>query len=382
MSSPRRPPLLARLARTALTLAVVACSGGTPDDTGAADAAPVVTDSTVRFARSSPSLRELTVDTVQLRRERVVATLPAQLVFDEEHTTRVQSPVAGRITRLVVAPGDRVAQGAELAHIASADAAAATSDVEKADAVRVQAQAALARAQDLYANRVIALKDLEQARADAAQAQAEWQRARARTAQLGTGRSVGQDYVLRAPVGGEVVERTVQPGSEVRPDNGVTLFTISALDTLWLSATAYQRDLSVAHVGDRLVFVTEAFPGRRFEAVVRYVGSELDPATRTVQLRATLPNPGGELKPQMFGEARLVVEDTAGALMVPSGALVTTGAGPVLYVELAPGQFVRRLVDVESDDGTQAIVRRGVKAGERIVTRGALFLAAEQAKGR
>lgn len=363
------------------SLLVAGCTQHAAD---AADAIPrpTTTDSSVSFTPTSPSLKELLIDSVMVRRSRAVATLPAQIVFDENHTTRVQSPVIGRITQLLAQPGDRVRVGTPLAQIASADAAQATSDAAKADAALVLSEAALARVQDLYAHRVVALKDVEQARADAAQARAEQARARARISQLGRVDGAGHDFTLRAPVGGMIVERPVEPGTEVRPDNGSALFTISALDRLWLTATANQRDVTSARRGDRLIFVTEAVPGRQFEATIEYVASALDPATRTLQLRASIDNNAGLLKPQMFGEARLMASDVSGALIVPSGALMTTAAGQVLFVETAPGRFIRRVVIASSDDGTEAVLTRGVHAGERIVVRGGLFLAAEQAKAR
>jgi cobalt-zinc-cadmium efflux system membrane fusion protein len=332
----------------------------------------------VRFEPGSPKLGYLHVETVGTRHERVVAVLPAQVVMDEDHTVRIASPVVGRVTELPARAGDRVVRGQVLARIASGDLAQAASDLVKAEAAARQADAALARAQDLYEHRVIALKDLEQARTDDAQAGAERDRASLRARQLGaSGGGVEGELDLRAPFPGTVVDRSVNQGSEVRNDNGQVLFTLSALDSVWITASAYARDLPAVRPGDRLLFTTDAAPGERFDARVLRVSSALDPQTHTATLIAVIPNSRGELRPQVFGEARVLATEPGSDPVVGDAALVTQGAGSVVFVEKGPGRFVRRPVMVGQDDGVDAVITSGLKPGERVVTRGSLLLSRE-----
>jgi cobalt-zinc-cadmium efflux system membrane fusion protein len=228
---------------------------------------------------------------------------------------------------------------------------------------------------------VIAQRELEQARSDAAQARAEAARAAQRTAMLGEA-AVDGPYVLRAPLGGVVVERMANPGAEVRPDAATPLFTISSLETLWLTAAAPQRDLPYLHKGARLVFTTDAAPGRRFDATITWVGDQLDPSTRTVTLRAELPNREHVLRALVVGEARLTSSDSTAHAVVPSRALVTRGGETVVFVEHAKGRFERRLVKTGDDDGSFVVIVDGLKAGERVVTTGSLLLAAEADRQR
>jgi len=343
---------------------------------------PMPPSGEVRLEPNDPQLAYLTVDPVAVRTEKVVAVLPAQLVADENHTARIASPVTGRVRTLDVQLGDRVRAGQPLAHIASGDVAQAESDLLKAQAALAQASTGLDRARDLYRNKVIALKDLQQAESDEAQARAERDRAGARVSFLGASTAeVRQGFVLRSPIDGEVVERDLNVGAEVRSDNPRTLFTISSLDTVWLTASAYQRDLATAHRGDRLIFTTDAAPARHYVASVEYVSSVLDPQTRTATIRAVLPNPDHALRTQVFGEARLLAPDSARVPVVPVDALVTHGSATVVYVETAPGRFVRRPVGVGADDGQTAVITTGLRIGERVVTAGSLLLDAE-ASGR
>jgi cobalt-zinc-cadmium efflux system membrane fusion protein len=360
--------------------------------------APPRQDGEIVLDSASPKLAAISVDTVRVTHERAVAMLAAQLALDENHTVRVFSPVTGRVRSLLAEPGAHVAAGTALARIASADMSQATSDQLKAEATMAQMAAALTRAEDLYSHKVIAMKDLEQARSDAAQARAEADRARQRMAQLGgaggtggSGRSeavggsgrpdaaggVQGDFVLRSPIDGLVIDRTANAGAEVRPDATVPLFTVSSLDTLWLVASAPQRDLGKLHTGAHLAFTTDAAPGHTFDARVTYVGDQLDPVTRTTLVRAAIANRDRGLRAMVVGVARLMAADESSHVVVPTRALVTRGTEVVVFVEKSRGHFERRPVIVDDDDGTTATIREGLKPGERVVTRGSILLSAE-----
>lgn len=369
-----------RYVRTRVVLALVAVSSavGCGSASPPAEAHAASSDGEVHIGADSPQRRSLQVESVQPATERTIATLPAQVVPDEDHTVRVASPVTGRIESLDVHAGDHVHAGQPLAHLRSADAVQATSDLAKARAAWMASRAALTRMTDLYEHKVSAARDLEQAKSDEAQARAEYERTQARTRQLGLGAAdVSDAYVLRAPVDGVVVERTANPGAEVRSDNGQTLFAISALDAVWIAVSVPQRDLALVHRGARLRFRSDAVPDRTFEARISFVSDALDPTSRTATARAVIANPGGALRVQATGEAQVLVTERSDAVTVPTRALVTRGTGTVVFVEISPGRFVRRAVTVRDDDGTTATISAGLAAGERVVTTGSLLLAAE-----
>jgi cobalt-zinc-cadmium efflux system membrane fusion protein len=363
----------------ALGIALVATGGRRAGELEAASQPP---PGEVWLPPGSPKLASISVDTVRARGEKVVVVLPAQLALDEDHTVRVASPVSGRVRTLDAAPGDRVAAGGALAHIVSSDVAQAQSDLQRASATLTTALTSLARARDLFAHHIIAQRDLQQALNDSAQARAERDRAQARVQQLGTGPDVGEEYVLRAPIGGDVVDRVANPGMEVRPDLPAPLFTVSRLDTLWLTASVYERDLNTVRRGQRVLFTTEALPDRTIAARIVHVSSALDPVTRTATLRALVPNASRALHPLMFGEVRIIAPDSSGLPVVPTLALVTQGDATVVFVQTGPGRFALRPVHVTNDDGQTAVVIDGLRPGEVIVTRGSLLLSAEAAPVR
>ena len=362
--------------RSFVSLAILLCAcSGTHESIKSKSVTP---DGDVLIGGDSPKRAWIAVDTARAVTERVIATLPAQVVPNEEHTVRVTSPVLGRIVSVIAQAGDHVRAGAPLARVRSADAAQASSDAAKALTIWNTSRAALARASDLYEHKVIAARELEQARNDEAQARAEIDRARARASQLGLDvATVSDTYVLRAPVSGVVIDRTANSGAEVRPDNGQPLFTISSLDDVWLSVSVPQRDVAMVHRGAHVRFRTEAVPGQVFDARVNFVSDALDPQSRTVTARAVLPNPNGQLRVQTTGDAQLLVSESGGGVVIPTKALVTHGADTIVFVELTPGHFRRRAVVVRDDDGTWATLSAGVAVGERIVTTGSLLLSGE-----
>jgi cobalt-zinc-cadmium efflux system membrane fusion protein len=328
-----------------------------------------------------PEMGQITVDTVRVRTQRVVATLPAELLLNENKTVRVLSPVAGRIRTLDAQPGDLVRAGQALAHIISSDLAQAQSDRAKAAAAATQSATAHVRAESLYAHKVIALKDLQQAEADDASNKAELGRAEQRVVQLGAGGTSEGDFVLTAPLGGEIVDRQANPGQEVSANGSSTLFTISSLESLWLTAQAYQQNLGQVHRGQHLIFTTQATPDRRYDAVVTYVGGALDSATRTATVRAVLDNPGRQLRAQTFGEVRLYAADSSHVPVVPVTALVTSGLQTVVFVQIGQNRFVRRPVTIDGDDGDVAAISDGLQPGDLVVTRGSILLQGRLAQG-
>jgi cobalt-zinc-cadmium efflux system membrane fusion protein len=366
----------------AATLALCAVEGCTSRE-APAEAQSTHVASEVVLLPSNPKRASIVVDTARAVAERVIATLPAQIVPDEAHTARVATPVAGRIVSLDAQPGDHVRAGQPLAHVRSSDAAQATSDLAKALTTWHTTQATLARSTDLFEHKVVAAREVEQARNDEATAHAEFARAQARAGQLGMrGETVSDTYVLRSPLDGVVLDRTAAPGGEVRPDNGQSLFTISSLGNVWLVVSVPQRDLALVHRGAQLRFTTEAMPGQVFDGRVTFVSDALDPVTRTATARAVLANPGAALHVQTTGSAQVIVRDTAVTTAVPTKALVTRGAETIVFVERAPGHFVPRVVTVRDDDGATATVSAGLQAGERVVTIGSLLLAAELVRSR
>jgi cobalt-zinc-cadmium efflux system membrane fusion protein len=339
----------------------------------------------LRFAAGAPQLNY--VQTAQAEEAAMPATeaLPARIAVDEDVTARVSTPLAGRVVQIHVQPGDKVARGAALVSIDAPDFGAAVADLRKAEADGQRKFEAYQRAKQLYEGEAIARRDLETAAADLRAAEAEKQRAQLRVQNLnrGNARIEGERLVLRAPVDGVVVDRKVNPGMEARPDLPDPLVIISDTSRLWLLIDLPERDLAQVHVGQPVSLDVQAYPQERFMATVTRIGQVVDPATRRVQVRCSLPNADGRLKPEMFATASLSTEARKDAVRVPSSAVITEGLYSYVFVQTAPGEFHKRRVQIARQDAGAAFlpVGGGVDKGELVVIKGALLLNSELSAG-
>jgi membrane fusion protein, heavy metal efflux system len=331
---------------------------------------------TLHYAAGAEQLSYLDIAPVEELVAPTLQALPGKLAFDEDHTVRINSPVSGRVAQLVAAAGSAVKAGDVLAWLDSPDFAQARADAHKAQADLTMKQHALARTDELTKLGVLAQKDLEGARADAGQAQAELERAQSVLKNLDPTGS-GTRYALRTPIAGIVVDRTINPGMEVRPDAATPLFIVTDPTRLWATFELSEQDLAKVHNGQSVRIDADAFADTHFGGHVVYVGAALDAATRRINVRAVLDNPDARLKPEMFARISPLEDDGHKQIAVPNTALVSLGLHHFLFVEEAPGSLKRREVQLGVVGERTAFVRSGLQAGERVVTRGAVLLNAE-----
>jgi cobalt-zinc-cadmium efflux system membrane fusion protein len=338
--------------------------------------APV--DGAIRFAPGDPQMSFVKVaeaDTAALPQADAIA---GRIAYDETRTSRVASPVLGRVTAQHVEVGDRVRAGALLAELDSPDVASAQADALKAGADEERKRLALARARMLFDADVLARKDFESADADYRQADAEARRARQRIDNLHAGERVNGRFGLRAPIAGVVADKQINPGQEVRPDQPNPLLVISDLGHVWALADVPERLAAGLRRGQAVTVETDALPGHPVRGVIDRIAVAVDPVTRRVQVRCALDNPDGSLKPDMFAHIAFLTESgQRSAMALPNTALFTEGAYTYVYVETAPRTFAKRRVHVALGGATVSFIDAGLHPHEQIVTEGALLLSAE-----
>ncbi|NEX64602.1 efflux RND transporter periplasmic adaptor subunit [Noviherbaspirillum galbum] len=334
---------------------------------------------TVRYAANAPQLSFLSVVPAAEAPIPVVEPVNGKVSYDENRTARISSAVAGRVVRIRAETGDRMAAGDVLLEIDAPDYAAADADFQKARADEVRKKLAYERAHSLYEHEVIARKDVESADADYRQAEAESRRASLRLRNLhGAGKpDASGRLLLRSPIAGIVADRQVNPGLEVRPDLPNPLYVITDPSRLWVLADVPERSLAHVHAGQGVSIETDAYPGRRFEATVDRLGLSLDPATRRMQVRCSVANPEGLLKPEMFARVVFLGDGGKKGLRVPNTALVAEGIHSFVFIETAPGVFQKRKVHLAVRGSENSFIDEGLAKSERVVTEGALLLNAE-----
>ncbi|MBP5997814.1 MAG: efflux RND transporter periplasmic adaptor subunit [Azonexus sp.] len=298
--------------------------------------------------------------------------LPGRLIWNEDHTVRIVPQVGGRVQKIAVEIGSEVKAGQLLAILSSPDFGQAQADARKAQADQQLAKQALERQRELHAAGIVADKDWQQTQAEAARAQAEADRAGRRLAGLG-GASDGS-YTLRTPLAGIVVERNLNPGLEFRPEaGGDPLFVVTDPTSLWLQLDAGEADLAALKAGEKISLQVKQYPNERFAGVIRHVGDFVDPTTRTIRVRGEVPNADRRLKGGMFATALIELPPTS-ALHVPAAAVFLVGDQRYVFIEEAPGRYLRRAVQAGSERDGMIDVLAGVKEGEKVIVEGNLHL--------
>ena len=313
--------------------------------------------------------------TVQLSAVPNYVELPAQIQSDPTRVVHVYPPAGGRITEMKVRPWDHVEKGQTLAILDSSDLARAVADYHKALIDQEVKQKELDRAKYLYAHSAIAQKDLQQAQGDSQMADAEVQAARSQLQVLGANPDhAGAELRVVAPRSGVVLDIGASQGEYSNALSAAQpLCTIADISTVWAVGDIYEQDLSATHLGEAAQVTLDAYPGQSWNGRVSAVADAVDPNTRTLHLRVVLPNPGGKLKPAMFGSIRLL-RSTSQGILVASTAVLREANMAYVFVSEGNGKYQRRTVTLgRAFDGSIEIVS-GLKPGDAVVTQGALLL--------
>jgi len=329
----------------------------------------------------SPQLTSVKVEAVSEIPVPVTEPLNGKIVFDENRTARIVSPVAGRAITIKAQVGDTVKAGQTLLVMDSPDVGGAVADVRKAQADMQLKQQALERSRMLVDHGVLAKKEVEVAQADWATSRAESERAAARLKNLGVSISANDNYALRSPIAGMVVDRKINPGSEVRPDNTDPLFIVTDPNYLWASIDLPERELSRISQGQKLSVQVDAYPDEVFSGEVKTIGVMVDPTTRRIPVRCVVESKG-KLKPEMY--ARITPLDTSQhrVIRLPNSALITEGLYSYVFVEERPLHFKKRKVMLDLQRREYATVKEGLKPGERVVVVGAILLNSDLSAGK
>ncbi len=351
-----------------------------------------------RFTPSAAEWASLTIEPVVDRTFRAELVTEGKVAIDEDRSTPVFSPYAGRVTKLLARPGDRVTQGQPLFVIEAADTVQAQNDfVAAATALnKAQSQFDLAqlqdkRAHDLFEGKAVPLKDYQQTQAGLIAAQNDLrssttalEAARNRLRILGLSEDaiaafqdkgrINPETTIFAPIAGTVVQRKIGPGQFVNAGASDPVFVIGDLSSVWLTAFVRETEATLVSVGQDISFSVLALPGRALSGRINYVSAALDPTTRRLMVRATIDNPDGQLKPEMFATVTLYSAADHPAVGVPKTALIYEGDQVRVWVAHDDRTIELRMIKPGLISGALVEVAGNLNPGERIVTKGSLFI--------
>ncbi|MDG1892587.1 MAG: efflux RND transporter periplasmic adaptor subunit [Verrucomicrobiota bacterium] len=365
----------------------------------------------LKLTPHAQKLAEVQSAPVERRHAEAEIRMVGKVTFDESRMSYITARVAGRLDRLYVDyTGVRVKKEDHLVYLYSPE---------------------LLKAQEELITALDTLKQLQASSShylrDRAQENIHSAREKLRLWGLGEiqirnieERGTASDHVtIHSPMEGIVVHKNAVEGMYV--ETGTQIYTIADLSHLWVKLDAYESDLPWIHYGQKVEFLTEAFPGEVFKGQIAFIDPVLNAKTRTVKIRVNLPNPNGKLKPDMFVRALVkskiakggrimnpdlahkwispmhpeIIKDAPGLcdicgmelvsadslgyveakedsapLVIPASAPLITGKRAVVYVELGKGHYEGREVTLGPRAGNSYLVKSGLKEGERVVTRG------------
>jgi cobalt-zinc-cadmium efflux system membrane fusion protein len=332
-------------------------------------------------------IKDAKIDVAPLVEQPVDDTIltSGRVTLDDLRAGHVFSPVTGRVLSVNAGLGAQVKRGDPLAVIESPDVGTATSDARKAEADLIAAEHDLKRKKELFEEKAASAADVEIAEDNYRKANAELQRARNKASllRLGNVNTGSQTFTLTAPIDGEVLARSINVGVEVlgqyNQGANVELFTIGALDKVWVIADVYEMDLPRVKVGSPVHVTVVSYPKKVFDGQVDWIGGMLDPTTRTARVRCTFDNADRLLRPEMFATVSVSV-DVKKALALPHDAIVRMGEQTVVFVETGKTKdnrtkFIRKPVTVDEGEGSKWVpIEHGLAEGERVVVGGGILL--------
>ena len=350
-----------------------------------------------RYVPTRTEWANLTIQPVTERAFHTEHVTEGKIAVDEDRSTPVFSPYAGRVTRLLARPGDSVTQGQPLFVVEATDKVQAQNDLVAAASALTKARSQLdlaqlqdRRARDLFEGKAVPLKDYQQTQATLLQAQNDLrlsqttlEAARNKLRILGLtddaisafqekGR-IDPETPVFSPIAGTVVQRKMGPGQYVNSGASEPVFVIADLSTVWLTAFVRETEASAVAVGHELTFNLPALPGRTLTGRIDYVAAAIDPATRRLMVRATVENPTGQLKPEMFATVTIYAPGDWVSVGVPKQALIFEGDQVRVWVAHEDKTIELRQIRTGLGKG-ELVEVFGLKPGEQIVTKGSLFI--------
>jgi len=361
----------------ACVMALSGCVRQQRDSDANALGVPNIEGDKIIFLTNAPQLAYLRIEPAQELKAAVIG-LNGRLMWDDDVTARVFPSVSGRIVEICADLGQHISAGDALAKIRSPDFGQAQADGRKAIADLKVAECALYRTRELLEHGAAARKDLEAAEADYTRALSEKDRALATLSVYGgNGDSVDGVFALKAPIDGVIVQKSVNPGQEVRSDQTGTdvkpLFVITDPSRLWALLDATEQDLTSLRPGTEIKLLTQTYPGQRFDGRIEVIPDLVDPDSRTIKVRATIENSRRLLKAQMFVSAELPSPPWSG-VEVPSQAVFLLGGKRYVFVQNGLGSYQRQEVSTGPDRDGHTLVTTGLQVGKNVVTDGGLLL--------
>ena len=317
-------------------------------------------------------LKTLVIDTVKMSNLTNSIKFNGVVDFNTDRVANIFPLITGNVQDVKVALGDYVNAGQVLGVIKSSEIANYNSALTSAEAnVRLTASL-LARQEEMAKSGLASQVDVTTAKVNYDQAVA------AKTAAEKilkiNGDNPHGEYLIKSPIGGFVVQKSITNGMAIRTDNSNPLFTISDLKEVWVQANVYEANINSVHEGDDVEVTTITYPDKIYKGKINKLMNILDPTNRVMKMRVVLPNPNYLLKPQMFATVTVNNDLDRQAISVPINALIFDHSQYYVLVYKGPKNVQIRSVEIISTNNKTAYIKSGVEPGEMVIGSQAILI--------
>jgi cobalt-zinc-cadmium efflux system membrane fusion protein len=336
------------------------------------------------FRATAQQMKTLTVTSVGTHDFVSEERTEGKIAVNGDRSTPLFSPYSGRVTRVIAGLGDVVRQGAPLAIVEATEFVQAQNDLNTAAAQVKLARINEMRKHGLYDAKGGSLQDWQQAQTDLVAAETALDSVRnrlrilgrtdAQIAELESSKQMSPVATLTAPIAGVVVDRQVGPGQFLQSGGATPVFTIADPSSVWLLANVRESDVGLVRLGQSVEVRVPAYPERVFKARITYVAAIIDSNTHRLPVRAEIDNRDGALKPEMFASFRILTSEATLSPAVPDMAVVYEGNSAHVWVVSGDGLLSYRTIRAGRINDGLIEVLDGLKPGEKIVTKGGLFI--------
>lgn len=294
------------------------------------------------------------VETAKVETGTVTRDISAVGTLRANESVILRSEIAGRITDIHFSEGQTAEQGAELV---SLDAAEHQAQLAETAATLKLDQLNYQRAQDLVGKKLLSRQSYDEAAAKLAGSRAAKALQEARL----------DKTKIRAPFAGVLGLRQVSPGDYVQP--GQDIVNLEDISTLKLDFRVPETYVADVKQGQSVTLQVDAYPEQTFSGTLYAIDPRIDEQTRTLLLRARVPNPAGQLRPGMFARVNVVLESRANAVLIPEQALVPIGDQRFVY-RVIDGKAVQTPVQIGQRRDGKVEISAGLAPGDTLVVAG------------
>ena len=321
---------------------------------------------------SDSLIKNMTVGTARITRVRSELKLTGKIVADQSKQLEVFPLVGGTAKVVNVEVGDYVEKDKVLAVIKSGEAAEYGKQFIDAKSNYEVAKKNLQVAEDMFNAKLTSERDYLSAKQEFLKAEAELNKAKEFQSIYNVGNE--NEYIVKAPISGFVIEKKINKDMQIRPDNGQNIFTISQLNEVWVLANVYETDIDKVKEKDTVGVTTIAYPDKVYRATIDKVYNVLDPETRVMKIRVKLNNPDYLLKPEMYANVVVNYAEPLTMVTISASAIIFDNSNNYVLIYQGNKKFKVQKIDLYKTIGNKAYVRSGVEENARVVTGNQLLI--------